>query len=175
MRIAYRAGLDGTAMKTLAYVTTIFLPPTFIAVSYTLPCIFKRMNKRRIQNKRKRRRRKKKQSRQFANTYSFFPFLFYQTLFSMSMFDWQASTGSASGDSVVVVPDFWIYWVVSVPLTLAILAGWRLWLRREKDALLAEYGISQQQQQEQQHHHHHHHERQRERSQNIEKYMLHRR
>ncbi|KAI0395137.1 hypothetical protein F5Y17DRAFT_457340 [Xylariaceae sp. FL0594] len=98
MRIAYRAGLDGTAMKTLAYVTTVFLPPTFIA-----------------------------------------------SLFSMSMFDWQASvpssSSSSSDGSVVVVPDFWIYWVISVPLTLAILAGWRVWLRREKDALLAEYGI----------------------------------
>ncbi|KAI3323571.1 hypothetical protein HD806DRAFT_497218 [Xylariaceae sp. AK1471] len=92
-RIAYRAGLDGTAMKTLAYVTTIFLPPTFIA-----------------------------------------------SLFSMSMFDWQASTGSP-GESVVLVPDFWIYWVISVPLTLAILAGWRVWWRFEKRALQSEYSV----------------------------------
>ncbi|KAI1175640.1 hypothetical protein F4777DRAFT_549358 [Nemania sp. FL0916] len=91
-RMAYRAGLDGTAMKTLAYVTVIFLPPTFVA-----------------------------------------------TLFSMSMFDWQASTRST--EPVVVVPDFWIFWVVSVPLTLAVLAGWRFWLSHEKQALQNEYSL----------------------------------
>lgn len=67
-----QAGLDSVAMKTLALVTAIFLPATFIA-----------------------------------------------TLFSMSMFDWQAGSGSA-----VVSPEFWIFWVVSVPLSLAVLAAW---------------------------------------------------
>ncbi|KAJ8133190.1 hypothetical protein O1611_g430 [Lasiodiplodia mahajangana] len=94
VRMAYRAGLDGTAMKTLAYVTAIFLPPTFVA-----------------------------------------------TVFSMSMFDWQASTGLP--DSVVLVPDFWIFWVVSVPLTLAVLVGWRYWLRFEKNTLQSEYNMQQ--------------------------------
>ncbi|KAI1818450.1 hypothetical protein GGS20DRAFT_581558 [Poronia punctata] len=101
MRIAYRAGLDGTAMKALAYVTTIFLPPTFVA-----------------------------------------------TLFSMSMFDWQATTNSDSDSdsdskSVVLVRQFWIYWVVSVPLTLAIFAGWRIWWRYQKSVLQDEYGMKQ--------------------------------
>ena len=31
-RIAAAAGLDSSAMKTLAFVTTVFLPPTFVAV-----------------------------------------------------------------------------------------------------------------------------------------------
>lgn len=67
-----QAGLDSVAMKTLALVTAVFLPATFIA-----------------------------------------------TLFSMSMFDWQADSGSA-----VLSPEFWIFWVVSVPLSIAVLAAW---------------------------------------------------
>lgn len=67
-----QAGLDSVAMKTLALVTAIFLPATFIA-----------------------------------------------TLFSMSMFDWQADSSSA-----VLSPEFWIFWVVSVPLSVAVLAAW---------------------------------------------------
>ncbi|KAI1122366.1 hypothetical protein F5Y10DRAFT_254195 [Nemania abortiva] len=94
VRMAYRAGLDGTAMKTLAYVTAIFLPPTSVA-----------------------------------------------TVFSMSFFDFQASTESS--ESVVLVPDFWIFWVVSVPLTLVILAGWRFWLHFEKNTLQSEYNVQQ--------------------------------
>lgn len=57
------------------------------------------------------------------------------------MFDWQASTGSQ--ESVVVVPDFWIFWVVSVPLTLVVLVGWRYWLYFEKNALQSEYNVRQ--------------------------------
>lgn len=67
-----QAGLDSVAMKTLALVTAIFLPATFIA-----------------------------------------------TLFSMSMFDWQADSSSA-----VLSPEFWIFWVVSVSLSIAVLAAW---------------------------------------------------
>lgn len=67
-----QAGLDSVAMKTLALVTAIFLPATFIA-----------------------------------------------TLFSMSMFDWQADSSSA-----ILSPEFWIFWVVSVPLTIAVLTAW---------------------------------------------------
>ncbi|KAG6354181.1 hypothetical protein INS49_004785 [Diaporthe citri] len=67
-----QAGLDSVAMKTLALVTAIFLPATFIA-----------------------------------------------TLFSMGMFDWQAESSSS-----VLSPEFWIFWVVSVPLSIAVLAAW---------------------------------------------------
>ncbi|KAJ4418230.1 hypothetical protein N0V82_005704 [Gnomoniopsis sp. IMI 355080] len=67
-----QAGLDSIAMKTLALVTALFLPATFIA-----------------------------------------------TLFSVDMFDWQAST-----DSAVVNQKFWIFWAVSVPLSILILGAW---------------------------------------------------
>ncbi|KAK2028983.1 hypothetical protein LX32DRAFT_682801 [Colletotrichum zoysiae] len=85
MKIAANAGLDSTAMKTLAVVTMIFLPPTFIA-----------------------------------------------TLFSMSMFDWQGSSSTAGDADRTVVPEFWVYWAVSVPLTLAVVAGWRVWWHFQK-------------------------------------------
>lgn len=44
----------------------------------------------------------------------------------MSMFNWQGSSGSDTNDSMVV-STFWIYWAVSVPLTLVVLVGWRVW------------------------------------------------
>jgi len=90
-RVAAATGLDSAAMKTLAFVTTVFLPPTFVA-----------------------------------------------TLFSMSMFNWQASLNSDSSvpatdiGGQVVATDFWIYWVVSVPLTLLVLLGWRIWWHYQK-------------------------------------------
>jgi hypothetical protein len=77
-KIAVIAGLDSTAMKTLAFVTIVFLPPTFIA-----------------------------------------------TLFSMSMFDWQAS--AENGDETTLVRNFWIYWAVAIPLTVLIILAWRVW------------------------------------------------
>lgn len=49
----------------------------------------------------------------------FLPATFTATLFSMSMFDWQADSSSA-----VLSPKFWIFWVVSVPLTIAVLTAW---------------------------------------------------
>ncbi|KAJ4387558.1 hypothetical protein N0V93_008153 [Gnomoniopsis smithogilvyi] len=67
-----KAGLDSIAMKTLALVTAVFLPATFIA-----------------------------------------------TLFSLDMFDWQASS-----DSAVVSQNFWIFWAVSIPLSIFILGVW---------------------------------------------------
>ncbi|OHF02552.1 hypothetical protein CORC01_02247 [Colletotrichum orchidophilum] len=91
MKIAKTAGLDSTAMKTMAVVTMVFLPPTFVA-----------------------------------------------TIFSMSMFNWQASSssntadGSGGGSEPTVVPQFWIYWAVSLPLTVAIVIGWRVWWHFQK-------------------------------------------
>ncbi|KXH61475.1 acetyltransferase [Colletotrichum salicis] len=88
MQIATNAVLDSTAMKPVAVVTMLFLPPTFVA-----------------------------------------------TVFSMSMFNWQVSTSSDStggGGKPTVVPQFWIYWAVSLPLTVAIVIGWRVWWHFQK-------------------------------------------
>ena len=90
--LAAQSGLDAVAMKTLAVVTTIFLPATFLA-----------------------------------------------TLFSMSMFNWQAN---AVGNESVVSGNFWIYWAVALPLTVVVIAicsiFWKMsrrtYLRRVRDA-----------------------------------------
>lgn len=91
-RIAATTSLDSAAMKTLAFVTTIFLPLSFIA-----------------------------------------------SLFSIPVFNWQASSEDDSSDHSVVSSRFWIYWVVSVPLTAATLLGWRLWWKRQKAHYVMEY------------------------------------
>jgi hypothetical protein len=90
-RIAATSGLDSAAMKTLAFITAVFLPPSYIAA-----------------------------------------------LFSMTMFNWQASDGDGNGGSVVS-STFWIYWVVSAPLTVGILLGWRFWWKKQRVHYAKEY------------------------------------
>lgn len=59
----------------------------------------------------------------------FLPGTFVATLFSMSMFDWQYQ--SESGDGSILSDRFWIYWVVSIPLTMMTLVGWAIWWKVE--------------------------------------------
>ncbi len=51
----------------------------------------------------------------------------WQTLFAMPMFEWD------SGGKHTVNSKFWVYWVVSIPLTLIIIAGWRVWWHFQKN------------------------------------------
>lgn len=94
-RIAVSSGRDSTAMKTLAFITALFLPGTYIA-----------------------------------------------TLFSMSMFEWQASSPSdapsTTSSSVSISNKFWIYWATTIPLTVAVVVGWRLWWVHEDRAYSAQ-------------------------------------
>lgn len=53
----------------------------------------------------------------------FLPGEFISSLFGMSIFDWQPD---GSGDSVVSY-RFWIYWCLTIPLTVVILVLWRAW------------------------------------------------
>ncbi|KAL8729492.1 MAG: hypothetical protein Q9181_004984 [Wetmoreana brouardii] len=69
---------DSTAMKTLAAVTVVFLPSTFVAA-----------------------------------------------LFSMPLFNWDTQTAGHSAVST----QFWVYWAVSIPLTIVTLALWFAWMR----------------------------------------------
>jgi hypothetical protein len=61
-----------------------------------------------------------------AVTTTFLPGAFVATLFSMDMFDWFAGHGTP-----VVSGRFWIYWSVTIPLTLltvGIWLGWEFWV-----------------------------------------------
>ena len=49
----------------------------------------------------------------------------------MSMFNWEASASDKSS-SRVVSSYFWVYWAVTVPLTLIVAFSWRLWWNWEK-------------------------------------------
>jgi hypothetical protein len=70
---------DSSSMKTLAAVTVVFLPSTFMA-----------------------------------------------SLFATPLFNWDAGPGET-----VVIARFWIYWAVTVPLTLVTIASWLLWTHRQ--------------------------------------------
>jgi hypothetical protein len=67
-----------------------------------------------------------------------------KALFSISMFNWQASSpndssiNTGSGEKVVAT-NFWIYWVVSVPVTLAVMVGWRIWWHYQKSYYMRMY------------------------------------
>jgi len=76
--MAASTGRDSTAMKTLAFLTTLFLPGTFIA-----------------------------------------------TLFSTDMVSQQ---GQGSRPS----PPFWQFWAITIPVTILVMIGWRLWWSFEK-------------------------------------------
>lgn len=60
-------------------------------------------------------------------TITFLPATAISSMFSMGMFNWQAD-----GGDVVVSSRFWIYWAVSVPLTLSVLGLWLTYVHRHK-------------------------------------------
>jgi len=66
----------------------------------------------------------------------FLPGDFMASMFGMSMFDWQyvgdddndPGAGSASEPKhPIVTSRFWVYWGITIPLTLSILCIWRAW------------------------------------------------
>lgn len=60
----------------------------------------------------------------------FLPGTFVATLFSINMFDWGgADRGKTS--SLTVSPSMWIYWAITVPLTIVTFLVWVIWSRRE--------------------------------------------
>jgi hypothetical protein len=86
-----------------------------------------------------------------------------QSVFSMTFFNWQNASPSASAptdnstdtstassiDSPPVVSrQFWIYWACSIPLTLVIVLIWFIWERRrekryEMEDLQLERGVEE--------------------------------
>jgi hypothetical protein len=56
----------------------------------------------------------------------------------MSMFNWQSTvqdTSTSNSEGVVVSSYFWIYWVVTVPLTILVGISWRFWWKWERSKL----------------------------------------
>lgn len=57
----------------------------------------------------------------------FLPATFISSVFSMTFFDWQIGDNSPPGEHRTVAPELWIYFVVTLPVTITILVGWWLW------------------------------------------------
>lgn len=55
----------------------------------------------------------------------FMPSEYIGTVFGMSMFDFGDSKDSNSNSSVP--PRFWLYWTISIPLTIGVITIWRAW------------------------------------------------
>ena len=60
----------------------------------------------------------------------FLPGTFVATLFSINMFAWGGEDGE-EWTSLTVSPSSWIYWAITVPLTILTFLVWMLWSRRE--------------------------------------------
>ena len=60
----------------------------------------------------------------------FLPGTFVATLFSLDIFRW-GDNDQRKTSSLTVLPTIWIYWAVTVPLTVVTFLVWALWSRRE--------------------------------------------
>ena len=60
-----------------------------------------------------------------AVTVAFLPSTFVATFFSMPVFQWDFDKKT----SFMVSGHFWVFWVISLPLTLLTLALWYAWTR----------------------------------------------
>src|ERR1700761_7306430 len=69
-------------------------------------------------------------------TMVFLPATFVCSLFSMGFFDFGATDGELGQHGLRVAGQFWIYFAVTVPLTVVVLgvcAAWLLWSGRQDD------------------------------------------
>lgn len=95
---------DSTAMKTISVLGLVFLPGTFISVRKVVLVPFDILRMRLADRN----------------------YLFHKSIFGMTFF---AFTPKSSGWSTS--SQFWIYWVVTIPVTLATWVIWRFLTRRE--------------------------------------------
>jgi len=61
-----------------------------------------------------------------AVTVVFLPGTFVASFFAMPLFNWDADRNSA-----ILKGRFWIYWAVSIPLTLVTIIIWLSWTHRQ--------------------------------------------
>jgi hypothetical protein len=69
----------------------------------------------------------------------FLPGTYVSSLFSMSMFDWLPSDDDG-GETPRVSTKFYVYWCITVPLTVLVMVGWLVWYRRADRAWQKETG-----------------------------------
>lgn len=63
----------------------------------------------------------------------FLPATLISSVFSMTFFDFQVGENSPLGEYRTISPDLWIYFVVTIPITLVIVGTWFWWdMHREK-------------------------------------------
>ena len=110
-KLAQAALRESSSMKTIAAMTLIFLPGTFICVSIRL-CYFTRPTQ--IYN--------------FLTTCTTKAdsFLTTKSFFSMSFFNWHAGTGES------ITSSLWVYFAAAVPLTLLVILVWVFCTRRSR-------------------------------------------
>lgn len=65
-------------------------------------------------------------------TMFFLPGSFISAIFSMPMFEWGDIDKSSSNIGVGLMPQFSLYWAITVPLTVATFILYFLWLRAQK-------------------------------------------
>ncbi len=121
--IAEETRRDSSAMKSLALITTIFLPTTALAVSHiseisTMSVDFNMAQRTRV----------------FFSLETLLPernttLIPGQTIFSVSSFFSPSPDGSGR---VVVSSQFWIFWAVAAPITLVIVLIWFVWINRKQ-------------------------------------------
>ncbi|KAK4198305.1 hypothetical protein QBC40DRAFT_230273 [Triangularia verruculosa] len=71
----------------------------------------------------------------------YLPATFVATLFSVDMFKWGPSPEDAETPGLSVTPDMWIYWAVTVPLTLVTILVWYFWSQREDKSSFQRLGV----------------------------------
>ncbi|KFY25873.1 hypothetical protein V493_04399 [Pseudogymnoascus sp. VKM F-4281 (FW-2241)] len=68
----------------------------------------------------------------------FLPGAFLASMFSMSFFNFQNGVVDSNPEGPIVSGSFWIYWAVTIPLTLFIVGMWHYWERRKERRYLEE-------------------------------------
>ncbi|KAM0809988.1 hypothetical protein AB5N19_10335 [Seiridium cardinale] len=96
-KVAVASKRDSVAMKTVAVLTMIFLPGTFVAAFLSMP-----------------------------------------------LFEWNVETGGYPSSTSFQ----WIYWVITLPLTIALMVGCRVWWRMEERSWSSELEEAKQQNRE---------------------------
>ncbi|RMZ83917.1 hypothetical protein DV737_g1521, partial [Chaetothyriales sp. CBS 132003] len=77
----------------------------------------------------------------------FLPGTFVAALLSVTLINWFPSNGSPSGQSqsqnsgISVSNYYWVYWLLTVPMTLLVMLGWYLWYRHANQKWLKEAGL----------------------------------